>query len=235
VRLFSDIPSRVCAIYAHPDDADIACGGTLATWAASGVDVTLVIACDGAKGTRDPERSATELAERRREELTIAASHLGISDVLCLQRPDGDVVNNEELRSQLVEIIRRRRPDVVLGPDPTATFFGSVYINHRDHRELGWALLDAVAPAAAMPLYFPDAGPAHEVSTLLLSGTHEPDVMVNIASAIDAKCRAVLAHTSQIRGDHDDVRVVIEQRARETGRALSLAAGEAFRELRLFD
>ena len=80
----------------------------------------------------------------------------------------------------------------MLGPDPTATFFGEVYVNHRDHRETGWALLDAVAPAAAMPLYFPEQGPPHQVSVLLLSGTHEPDVVVDVSRTIDIKVKAVL-------------------------------------------
>ena len=98
-------------------------------------------------------------------------------------------------------LVRRLRPDVVLGPDPTATFFGEVYVNHRDHRETGWALLDAVAPAAAMPLYFPEQGAPHQVSVLLLSGTHEPDVVVDVSASIDAKVKAVLAHASQTGGD----------------------------------
>ena len=46
----------------------------------------------------------------------------------------------------------------VLGPDPTAVFFGEDYFNHRDHRTVGFALLDALSPAAALPHYFPEAG-----------------------------------------------------------------------------
>ncbi len=234
MRLFTDTPQRVLAIYAHPDDADIACGGALATWAAQGASVTLVTVCDGAKGTRGAHHDPRELAEIRRHELTVAASQLGVSEVLSLGRADGEAVNDETLRRDIVALIRRLRPDALLGPDPTATFFGSVYVNHRDHRETGWALLDAVAPAAAMPLYFPDAGEPHEVETVLLSGTHEADVVVDIAGALDAKCKAVLAHTSQISGDLFDVRDVVHDRAAETGLLVSVTAGEAFRELRLF-
>lgn len=234
MRLFTDTPQRVLALYAHPDDADIACGGALATWAARGAHVSLVTVCDGAKGTRDPQRDPRELADIRHHELTVAASQLGVAEVLSLGRADGEALNDDALRRDIVALVRRLRPDVVLGPDPTATFFGSVYVNHRDHRETGWALLDAVAPAAAMPLYYPEAGEPHEVATVLLSGTHEADVVVNIGGALDAKCKAVLAHTSQISGDHLDVREVVEERAAETGRLVSVPAGEAFRELRLF-
>ena len=76
-------------------------------------------------------------------------------------------------------------------------FFGQDYFNHRDHRITGFAALDAVAPAAAMPLYFPEAGPAHQVSTVLLSGTLEPDVWVDISATVDRKGEAVGCHRSQ--------------------------------------
>ena len=49
------------------------------------------------------------------------------------------------------------RPDALVAPDPTAIFFGDSYVNHRDHRQLGWAVLDTLVPAAS-PLYVPEAG-----------------------------------------------------------------------------
>jgi LmbE family N-acetylglucosaminyl deacetylase len=69
------------------------------------------------------------------------------------------------LRQELVGLVRRLRPDLVVCPDPTAAFFGDAYVNHVDHRSIGWATLDAVTPAAASPLYFPEEGGAHEVAT----------------------------------------------------------------------
>jgi LmbE family N-acetylglucosaminyl deacetylase len=133
----------------------------------------------------------------------------------------------------LVGLIRRVRPDVVLGPDPTATFFGGVYVNHRDHRETGWALLDAAAPASAMPLYYPEQGEVHQVSWLLLSGTHEPDVAIDVTSTIDVKVKAVLAHLSQTGDDAEGVSDVVRGRASQAGRALGLSFAEAFRSVEL--
>jgi LmbE family N-acetylglucosaminyl deacetylase len=153
--------------------------------------------------------------------------------VHCLDRADGGVTNDEALRSTLVGLIREFRPDVVLGPDPTATFFGGVYVNHRDHRETGWALLDAVAPAAAMPLYFPEKGEAHQVRQLLLSGTHEPDVVIDVSSTIDIKLKAVLAHSSQMAGDSEGIRDVVLGRAEQAGRPVGVAFGEVFRSVEL--
>lgn len=226
-------PQSAMAIYAHPDDADIAAGGLLAQWASDGCTIHLVVICDGAKGSHVPQLDSTTLREARRDEFELAANLLGVSNAVCLNRPDGDVVNDQELRATLVGLVRKHRPEVVLGPDPTATFFGGVYVNHRDHRETGWALLDAVAPAAAMPLYFPEQGEPHQVHQLLLSGTHDPDVIADVSRTIDTKVKAVLSHVSQLAGDADAIRDVVYGRAEQAGRPIGVAFGEAFRSVEL--
>ena len=111
----------------------------------------LLQVANGAKGSHDASVDVTHLREQRSHELSVAAGILGVSGVIELDYDDGGFSNDERLREILVTHIRRLRPDVVLGPDPTATFFGGAYVNHRDHRETGWALLDAVAPASGMP------------------------------------------------------------------------------------
>lgn len=221
------------AIYAHPDDADVAAGGVLAQWASEGTQVHLVVICKGDKGSHSLDRPAGVVSATRHEELQRAAKILGASSITTLERPDGAVTNDEELRAELVGLVRKYRPDVVLGPDPTAVFFGGVYVNHRDHREAGWAILDAVAPAAAMPLYFPEMGPTHQVELLLLSGTHEPDVVIDVSSVIEVKVGAVLAHASQLEGDDQVIRDVVMGRAEQAGRPLGLAFAEAFRSVEL--
>ena len=121
----------------------------------------------------------------------------------------------------------------MLAPDPTAAFFGGVYVNHHDHRETGWAVLDAVAPAAGMPLYFPETGPPHHVDALLLSGTLEPDVVIDIDDTLDTKVAAVLSHRSQLHGDDEWARTAVVARAVQAGRLVGLAHGEAFRHVAL--
>jgi LmbE family N-acetylglucosaminyl deacetylase len=221
------------AVYAHPDDADVAAGGVMALWATQGCEVHLVVVCDGSKGAHGSKASPERMREVRRDELELAADLLGVQRVHRLEVPDGDVSNSEELRSRLVGLIRGTRPEVILAPDPTATFFGGVYVNHRDHRETGWALLDAAAPAAAMPLYFPEQGSAHQVSRLLLSGTHEPDVAIDVTATIDVKVKAVLAHHSQTGDDAEGVSDVVRGRASQAGRPLGLGFAEAFRSVEL--
>ncbi len=232
-QLFQTVPSRALAVYAHPDDADVACGGTLATWSKLGAKVWLLVLADGAKGTTDPSSDVVSLAERRTGELHDAAGALGIAGVEQLGIPDGEVENSLATRRAIVEAIRRLQPSTVLAPDPTATFFGGVYVNHHDHRQTGWAVLDAVAPAAGMPLYFPEAGPPHHVEGLLLSGTLEPDVVVDIDGTLDAKVTAVLSHRSQLHGDDEWARTAVVARAVQAGRLVGHAHGEAFRHVAL--
>jgi LmbE family N-acetylglucosaminyl deacetylase len=112
-------------------------------------------------------------------------------------------------------------------------FFGEDYFNHRDHRTVGFAVLDALSPAAALPLYFPDAGEAHQVETALLSGTLEPSVWVDVSSTIDDKAAAVSCHRSQFSGDGAWATRAVRMRAQEDGRRAGVAFAEGFRRLRL--
>ena len=232
-REFTSVPSVVVAFYAHPDDADVASGGTLATWAAAGADVHLVLLADGGKGTVDASVDPVRLSQSRRVEVASAAAALGIAEVEHLDIPDGEIPEQAWLTGAMVERIRRHRPDVVVGHDPTAVFFGSVYVNHRDHRAAGWALLDAVAPASGLPHYFPELGEAHRVPDVLLSGTLEPDVYVDVSTAIEAKVAAVTAHVSQLRGDPEGVANTVRRRAADDGRRIGAAYAEGFRHLQL--
>lgn len=225
------IPERALAIYAHPDDPEVGCGGTLARWAAAGTEVHLVIANRGDKGSSDPTTDPDALAAHRAEEVARAVDVLGLAGVEHLGHPDGELDNDASLRKRLIEIIRRRRPDALVAADPTAVFFGDTYVNHRDHRELGWAVLDSIVPAAS-PLYVPDAGGEHQVALLLLSGTLDPNAWVDIADVLDRKVAAVSCHESRLGGDPAVVADLLEQRAAEEGRRTGLVHAEGFRRLR---
>jgi len=226
------IPERALAVYAHPDDPEVGCGGTLARWASSGAEVHLVIANRGDKGSADPTTDPHALAAHRAEEVARAAEVLGLAGVEHLGYPDGEMDNDATLRTRLIEVIRRHRPEALVAPDPTAIFFGDTYINHRDHRQLGWAVLDSLVPAAS-PLYVPEAGPAHQVGIVLLSGTLEADAWVDIADVLDRKVAAVVCHESRLGGDPAVVAELLEHRAKEEGRRSGVTHAEAFRRLRL--
>ena len=233
--LFDDVPARALAVYAHPDDPEVSCAGTLARWADRGCEAHLVICNAGDKGSYDPAESPSDLAARRAEETAAAVAVMGLAGHEILGYPDGDIENDAALRHQLVTRIRGLRPDVVICPDPTAVFFGSTYVNHHDHRAVGWAVLDAVAPAAASPLYFPDAGASHRVGELLLSGTLEPDAWVDIEAYLETKIAALRCHRSQLGEGEVVVPDVVRDRAAEAGMAAggAISAAEGFRLLRL--
>jgi LmbE family N-acetylglucosaminyl deacetylase len=228
-----ETPARALAIYAHPDDPDVSCGGTLAAWAKAGCQVSILLCTDGGKGSSDPSLDPHVLAAQRLTESAEAAALLGVAAQEHLGYPDGELVDDEVLRGALVAVVRRVRPEVVLCPDPTAVFFGQEYFNHRDHRVTGWAALDAVAPAAALPHYFPDAGPAHQVSTVLLSGTLEPDVWVDISSTVELKGQAVGCHRSQFPDGVEWAATAVRLGAEDAGRQAGVGYAEGFRRLRL--
>ena len=75
-ELLDGVPRRALAIYAHPDDPDVSCGGTLAAWASAGCEVHTLICTDGGKGTSDPDRDPSELVRDRTAEAAAAAAVL---------------------------------------------------------------------------------------------------------------------------------------------------------------
>ena len=155
VELLGEAPRRAVAVYAHPDDSDVSCGGTLARWADAGTTVDLIVCAAGDKGTRDAATQVGSLVAVRAAEVEAAARVLGLSGVHRLGRPDGEFENDADLRRELVLLLRELRPEVLICPDPLAVFFGEHYYNHRDHRVVGYAALDAAAPAAASPCTSP--------------------------------------------------------------------------------
>jgi len=231
--LITDVPAAVLAVYAHPDDPEISCGGALARWAAAGAEVRLVVVNAGDKGSHDPDTDPVALTRRRAGEVDAAAAVLGLAGVDRLGLPDGEVTNDVALRGRLVGLVRAYRPDIVVFPDPTAVFFADTYVNHRDHREVGWATLDAVAPAAGSPLYFPGTGDPHQVPLALLSGTLAPDAWVDVTDVVDRKVAAVQCHESRVGGNPAEVGELVRARTAETGAALGVGHAEGFRRLRL--
>jgi len=232
-ELVEGAPASALAVYAHPDDPEVSCGGTIARWAAAGTEVTVCICAEGDKGSLDPTVDGALLAARRRDEVKAAGAVLGVTGHQFLGYEDGQLEDDAELRARLVALIRQVAPEVVLCPDPTAVFFGQQYANHRDHRMVGWATLDAVAPAAANPHYFPAAGAAHQVSVLYLSGTLEPDVWVDITGVVERKAQAVACHASQVGEPGEWLRTVVRQRAEAGGRRAGVQYAEGFRRLLL--
>lgn len=229
--LLSEPPASALAIYAHPDDPAISCGGTLASWASAGSTVHVVICTVGDKGTTDPDTDPEGLARSRVVEAERSGAVLGVACTHFLGRLDGDLENDSALRRELVEIIRELRPEAIISPDPLAVFFGEHHYNHRDHRVVGWAALDAAAPAAALPLYFKGTGKAHQVGAAYLSGSLEPSVWVDVTSTIDRKIEAVACHISQLADAGDWIASALRDGAEDAGREVGVGYAEPFRRI----
>src|SRR5262249_17834512 len=106
-------PKTLMAIMAHPDDIDFTAAGTIAKLCADGWTVYYVLATSGDKGTHGPE-SRQELAATREEEQREAARVLGVKDVIFLGYPDGFLEPTQELRGQVVRLLRQYKVDVAL-------------------------------------------------------------------------------------------------------------------------
>jgi LmbE family N-acetylglucosaminyl deacetylase len=228
-------PRRALAVYAHPDDPEVSAGGTMARWAAEGAEVWLLVTTRGDKGTSDPAVDPEELAARRLGETARSAEVLGLAGHRRLQHDDGDLEDDRSLREEICRVVRELRPDVVLCPDPTAVFFGDGYFNHRDHRVTGWATLDAIAPAAGLPHYFPeqiaDGLAVHQVQTVYLSGTLEPNFWMDISEHLETKIDALFCHESQLAETGEPFREFLRQRAGHDGRQGGVRYAEGFRRL----
>ena len=231
----AEVPTSVLAVFAHPDDTESACGGTLARWAAAGAEVVVAICCTGDKGSSDAKAKGPSLVQRRAKEAAAAMSVLGVSRHVNLGHPDGSIDESirPQIRNGVVSLIRQQRSEVVLCPDPTAVLFGQHYVNHRDHREVGWAVLDAAAHEAGLPNYWPDKGEAHQPRELWLSGTLEPDTWVDISDSLETKARALMCHESQLDEPGEWLRRMVERRAESDGKAAGVAHAEGFRRLLL--
>jgi LmbE family N-acetylglucosaminyl deacetylase len=235
VNLVHEIPASALAVYGHPDDPEISAGGTLARWARGGATVWELICTRGEKGSSDPHQDPGALAAARVEETEKAATVLGLAGHFHLDYGDGELRDDLELRGRIVELVRRLKPEVVVCPDPTAVFFGDTYFNHSDHRVTGWAALDAVAPSAGNPHYFPEqlatGLTVHSVAAVYLSGTLEPNCWVDIGDHIETKIDALFCHQSQLTETGEWFREFLRERAEDGGRAAGVRYAEGFRRL----
>jgi LmbE family N-acetylglucosaminyl deacetylase len=224
-------PKRALGIFAHPDDAEFLCGGTVAKLCHAGWEVRYIVATSGDKGTKDREMTPARLAEIREAEQSAAGDALGVKECIYLRYPDGFLEPDAEMRGRFVRLIRRYRPDTVITWDGFRRGF-----NHRDHRAVGIAAYDALFPAVRDPLYYPDdvadGLDYHRVGEILLAGSDLPDYFVDISDFMETKARAIYCHTSQIESaPWDEFYQKYLERAREGGRSSGVPFSEAFRRV----
>ena len=204
------------AVFAHPDDESIACGGLLALCADRGVRVALLCATHGEN--RGGVRDEGWFVQRARE-LDDAARILGTSEVVLLDYRDGFLPWAADLSDRIEQEIRRLHPDAVV------TFGKDGLYWHPDHiaiceattaavdamGEEGPALYYVTMPPGQMRRVFDEADFGHDASVLSpLLGVANPDafgvgaapptLVIDVSACAQRKLAALKCHRSQIDG-----------------------------------
>jgi N-acetylglucosamine malate deacetylase 1 len=216
----------IAAFFAHPDDAELVAGGTLALESSRGRRIALVDLTRGESGSRGtPETRAAEATE--------AARILGVSHRESLGLPDGGLSDTSEQRNAVIAALRRLRPRVVILPHSEQ--------RHPDHSAAG-RIVYAASFLAGLRNHRPDLGPAFRPRKLLYAlATGEtmdgvPTFVVDITSTWEKKLAAVLAFRSQftpgsgesVSMPFDRFRENVELSARRHGQRIGVRYGEGF-------
>lgn len=197
-------PQNILVILAHPDDPEFFCGATLARWARAGHHITYQLLTCGDKGFNEstPADMTTDaLCAIRHDEQRAAAKVIGVEVVNFMDCPDGYLVPDIKLRREIVRVIRKFKPDILMTCDPQ-TLFAAYGINHPDHRAAGQVTMDAVFPAAGSPVFFPEllaeGHQPHMPREVWCSLTMQPNVVLDITETWPIKLEALLEHKTQI-------------------------------------
>ncbi|MEU2611636.1 PIG-L deacetylase family protein [Micromonospora sp. NPDC007271] len=228
---------RVLAVFAHPDDVDFGCAGTIAGWVDEGIEVAYLIVTRGNSGGFD-DTPREEMPVLREAEQRAAAAVVGVHRVDFLDgHPDGLLTAGPELRRDIAAAIRRFRPDRVLTSSPLRRWEHLTGPSHPDHLAVGEATTCAVYPDARNRFAFPELlaeGLAPwVVRELWYAGGPAPDHAVDITARVDRKIAAMRAHRSQTA--HLDVESWVHDLLGRIAADAGLPAGrlaEAFTVLR---
>jgi len=138
---------RLTCVLAHPDDESLGTGGTLAKYAAEGVETSVITATRGERGRFGDggERPTNDVVGRTREgELRAAARELGVREVIVLGYPDGglDASDPSAAQEAIADHLTRLRPHVVV------TFGADGAYGHPDHIAISQLTAGAILRAA---------------------------------------------------------------------------------------
>ena len=243
-------PHSLLAVFAHPDDESLACGGLLAWCAALGMRVSLLSLTHGEHGQMDDGEGTGRTPparDVRATELRDAAGVLGITEVTLLDHEDGMLswVDAEQLETDIRDAMQR------LGPDVVITFGEDGLYWHPDHIAVHERTTAAVAalgddapalyyvtmPAGAMRAVVnhaadmtagrdPDAVPPRTILGVTDADAFgalaaAPTLVVETGEFAARKLRALTCHRSQFR---DCALALVDEHA-----ALRLLGAEHYR------
>jgi len=222
----SDLELDVIAVGAHPDDVEIACGGTLARLVRKGYQVGIVDLTDGEPTPLSPGPDV-RLAEAQR-----AAEILGVAIRVNLNLPNRRLFDTFEARIALAKVFRRHKPKVVLG------FGGKTVLASPDHHQ-AMLITDAAVFYSRLTKwdeYF-DGLPVHTVAnqlsfTIALHGLDLPQasgyIVVDVSNTLGVKLEAVRSYVTQFPATKAGIFAAIETMNRYHGLTAGFEAGELF-------
>ncbi len=221
----------ILAFGAHPDDVELGCGGTLAKEIANGKKVGIVDLTRGELGTRGT-------AEIRDREAAAAAEILGVAIRENLEMADGFFVNDQHHQLQIVKMIRKYRPEVVL--------CNAVEDRHIDHSKGSQLVSDACFLSGLVKIdtmldgddAWQEAWRPKVVYHYIQWKNLKPDFVVDIGDHIHQKITAIEAYSSQFYDpDSKEPETPISSRnflesvryrARDLGRLIGAEYAEGF-------
>jgi bacillithiol biosynthesis deacetylase BshB1 len=176
---------HVLAIFAHRDDAELTCGGTLIKLGAQGYRTGILDLTEGEMGTRGS-------AEIRAAEAERAAVVMGLAVRENLKLPDAGIVNTPETRRLVTRAIRRHRPSIVIAPAQQG--------RHPDHRVTAELVRDScfVSGLAKVEPDLPKHRPRKVIHCLTYREDHlRPTFVVDVSDEFERKLEAIRCYGSQ--------------------------------------
>ena len=221
----ADLELDFLAVGAHPDDVEIACGGTLAHLSELGYKVGIVDLTDGEPTPRSPGPDA------RLEEARQAAEILGVHLRINLNLPNRRLFDSFEARVALAKVFRRHRPKVVVG------FGGKTVLASPDHYQ-AMLITDAAIFYSRLTKWDEhfDGLPVHTVGNQLsfpiaLHGLDLADasgyIVADVGSTLARKLEAIRAYKTQFAAPAG-LFAAVETMNRYHGLTAGFEAGEVF-------
>ncbi|SDH64675.1 bacillithiol biosynthesis deacetylase BshB1 [Flavobacterium omnivorum] len=178
----------ILAFGAHPDDVELGCAGTILKEISLGKTVGIIDLTRGELGTRGS-------AAIRDQEASAAAAILGVSVRENLEMRDGFFVNDENHQMEIIKMIRKYQPEIVL--------CNAIDDRHIDHAKGSKLVSDACFLAGLIKIETTEAGEKQTawrpkiVYHYIQWKNIEPDFVVDITGFTDRKIAAILAYSSQ--------------------------------------
>jgi bacillithiol biosynthesis deacetylase BshB1 len=191
--------ARLLIFGAHPDDAEIGMGGTIAKHTEQGDRVILV-------DLTEAELSSNGTVISRQREAQNAARLLGVGERMNLKYPDRGLYPDADKIRAIARLIRLYRPAVICTPYQVD--------RHPDHGACTQLVREAVFNAKINKYDVGEPLPAHEVKELYLyfiNGWEDPSVVVDISSHFAAKAEALKAYASQFTSSTNTVATPLNQ------------------------